>query len=122
MECIHCNKSCHSNNSLRNHERLCKLNPNRQVLISNFVKYNATRKELGINGSNQFTKAKKLGLPKPIISLETREKISKAGKGRKYSDDYKKRHSEIMRKAVQNHPDSYTKNNVVGRVKNIDYN
>jgi hypothetical protein len=122
MECIHCNKICHSSNSLRNHERLCKLNPDRQILVSNFIKYNATRKELRIKGSNQFTKARELGLPKPIISQETREKISKAGKGRKYSDDYKKRHSEVMKRVVQSHPDSYTKNNVVGRVKIIDYN
>ena len=38
------------------------------------------------------------------------------------SDEEKLHRSESMKKAVENHPDSYTKNNVVGRVKNIEYN
>lgn len=36
--CIYCNKLLIGKNSLSNHERLCKENPNRQ--ISNFIKYN----------------------------------------------------------------------------------
>lgn len=31
MECQYCSKQCKNENSLRNHERLCKQNPNRQV-------------------------------------------------------------------------------------------
>lgn len=38
MVCQYCNKECKNQNSLKNHERLCKLNPNRQE--SPFVKYN----------------------------------------------------------------------------------
>lgn len=30
LDCKFCGKTCKNNNSLRNHERLCKLNPNRQ--------------------------------------------------------------------------------------------
>ena len=37
--CKYCGKICKNANSLRNHERLCKENPNHQ--ISFFVKYNA---------------------------------------------------------------------------------
>ena len=37
MECKFCNKECKNKNSLRNHERLCKLNPNHQTIKSNFV-------------------------------------------------------------------------------------
>lgn len=37
MNCKFCNKECKNNNSLRNHERLCKLNPNRQ--LTTFEKY-----------------------------------------------------------------------------------
>lgn len=36
--CRYCGKECKNANSLRNHERLCKSNPNHQ--ISNFVAYN----------------------------------------------------------------------------------
>ena len=36
--CRYCGKECKNNNSLRNHERLCKENPNRQE--SSFVSHN----------------------------------------------------------------------------------
>jgi hypothetical protein len=39
--CKHCGKECKNKNSLINHERLCKQNPERQT--SSFVKYNETR-------------------------------------------------------------------------------
>jgi len=121
MECKYCEKSCKNHNSLRNHERLCKSNPNKQKSVSNFIQYNIRRKSLGLKGSNQFTKAEKLGLPKPKVSEETKKKISKIKKGVKYSDEQKKKWSEIMKLTVQKYPESYTKNNVVGRVKNIEY-
>ena len=41
MECIYCSKICKNDNSLRNHTRLCKLNPTRQV--SNFTLFNNSR-------------------------------------------------------------------------------
>ena len=31
MKCSHCGKECKNSNSLRNHERLCKSNPNHQL-------------------------------------------------------------------------------------------
>ena len=39
LECQFCGKTCKNQNSLRNHERLCKYNPDKQ--INSFVKYNA---------------------------------------------------------------------------------
>jgi hypothetical protein len=117
-----CEKVCKNDNSLRNHERLCKKNPNKQELISNFIGYNKKRKDLNIKGVNHYTKAKELGLPKPIMSEETRKKISESSKNRIWTEEQKRKHSDSMKKAVENHPDSYTKNNVVGRVKNVEYN
>ena len=38
--CQYCGKVCIGKNSLVNHERLCKNNPNRQIIKSNFIKYN----------------------------------------------------------------------------------
>ena len=122
MQCNFCNKICKNNNSLRNHERLCKDNPNRQILVSNFIKYNVKRRELNIKGSNQYTKAAELGLPKPIISTETRLKLSQANKRRPpMSLEDRARKSEIMRRVVKDNPESYSKNNVSGRVKGVDY-
>lgn len=125
MECKFCNKICKNDNSLRNHERLCKLNPNRQVKnngSNNIIEYNKKRKELSIPGTNQFIKAKQLGLKSPIVSDETRKKISAAVKGRKYTDEQKKQHSIRMKKAVIDNPDSYSARNVSGRTPTIEYN
>ena len=50
-KCKYCGKECKNKNSLSNHERLCKLNPNRQE--SPFVKYN---KEKGKPWNKGLTK------------------------------------------------------------------
>jgi hypothetical protein len=122
MECTYCNKLCKNENSLRNHERLCKSNPNRQIIVSNFIGYNKKRKELSIPVSNQFIKAKQLGLKVPVVSDETKTKLSIAAKGRRYSEEYKKQHSIRMKKAVLENPNSYSANNVSGRTPIIEYN
>jgi len=60
MECKFCNKECKNGNSLRNHERLCKLNPNCQNIKSNFIIYNEKLKNglIKKENKNQYTKAK----------------------------------------------------------------
>lgn len=87
----------------RFHEIYCNCNPNRK------------------SGSNQYIKASNLGLEKPKLSVETREKLSKAS-SKQMTDFYKDTKnrelwSEKMQKAVRDHPESYSKNNVSGRVK-----
>lgn len=116
--CKFCNKDCVNNNSHRNHERLCKFNPNRQ--FTPLQDPNFSRK--GRKGSNQFTKAKKLGLPKPIISDETRNKLKIGGQKIVWTEEKRKKHSESMSLAVKRNPDSYTSSNVCGRVKIQEYN
>jgi hypothetical protein len=122
MNCRFCEKICKNDNSLRNHERLCHKNPDRQIIVSNFIEFNKKRKEQNIKGTNHFVKSKQLGLPIPLMSDETKKKISEALKNRVWTEEQRKQHSEVMKIAVKKHPNSYTKNNVVGRVKNIDYN
>jgi very-short-patch-repair endonuclease len=56
-------------------------------------------------GTNQYTKAKELGLPKPEIADETREKLSNNWKGRKHSQKTKDILSEKRKKFLQDNPD-----------------
>lgn len=123
FNCRFCNKECKNANSLRNHERLCKMNPNRQIIKSNFIEYNkkVLLGEIKKEYSNQYTKASKLGLPKPQISDETRRKISESSSKRTKTDEQKQRLSESMRLAVINNPQSYCSSNVNGRVKKVKY-
>lgn len=66
---------------------------------------------------NQFTKAKQLGVAYEI-SDETRKKISESSKKQIWTEEKRKRHSESMKKAVADHPESYTSSNR-GRTKQM---
>jgi hypothetical protein len=121
MKCNYCNKICKNDNSLRNHERLCKLNPNRQVLVSNFIKWNDNVNRGLQRASNQHIKAKETGTVY-VVSDETKSKISKATKGRQIPSEEIERRKIAMRKAVLRNPSSYTANNISGRTPIIEYN
>lgn len=90
LVCRFCGAEKINGNSLRNHERLCKENPNRQK--SNLAKYT----EKGHKGSNQFIKARELGLP---IPEGTRKGKPGTWIGRKHTEDQKKKISESVKKA-----------------------
>jgi very-short-patch-repair endonuclease len=66
LRCPHCNKMNSSKLTYGCHVRLCKENPNHQ---------RSSHGMTGKIGSNQYLKARKLGLPDPICSEETRAKI-----------------------------------------------
>lgn len=122
MDCSYCKRTINNVGSLKAHEKYCKLNPNREEKPSNFILYNKKIKsgELTKQYTNQHVKAKELGYKLPI-SESTRLKISNANKNRLWTTEQKLKHSTTMRNAVKNNPDSYSKNNVVGRVRNIEY-
>jgi hypothetical protein len=123
MECVYCKKICKNDNSLRNHQRLCKLNPNRQILPSylNLSKWKE-RVSMGLaKVSNQHIKAKENGYI-VVVSEETKNKISKASKGRQLTNEQKDKLKIAMRKAVLENPESYTASNVSGRTPIIEYN
>ena len=107
MICKFCNKQCKNANSHRNHERLCKMNPNKQYIKSGFIKYNEQIKSGERSGTNQYIKAKQLGLPKPTITNETRIKMSNSSKiaAKNYwNDETRKQRSEIMKRVVKQNP------------------
>lgn len=76
-------------NSSKQHIVRCRNNPNK--IETTFNRPEFQRKFAG----NQYTKARQLGLSDPVISTETRLKMSAANKGRKHSQDYKDNLSKI---------------------------
>ena len=98
--CNFCNKSCKNDNSLRNHERLCKLNADRQFTIFSdpaFQKSNPGR------GSNQYIVAKREGRTIEV-STETSKKISDANLSRssEFTAKIGRKISETVLKKVSN--------------------
>lgn len=96
MSCIHCSSIYENTNSLRNHQLRCQLNPEYESRMS-IYKSSEGYKNRKIR--NQFTKAEELGFVKPVVSQETREKMSKNSIGKKVSEDVKRIISEKMKKA-----------------------
>lgn len=77
--CRFCGRVCKNTNSLRNHERLCKFNPEKQFT---WFELNTTpESRSNYVHHNQFSKAIELG-KHCVVSKETRDKISKANKCR----------------------------------------
>lgn len=72
---------------------------------------------------NQYTKAKELGITYKIAE-STRKKLSAAAKKHNekiWSDsEFRKKHKESMRRAVEKYPESYTSSNR-GRTKQVVY-
>lgn len=100
--CKYCDKVCKNLNSLAQHEIRCKNNPNKIAVISNFIKYNELVKTGKIEKpfSNQYVKADKLGLPRPVDTEETRIRKSNANRGRIRSQEFK---DKISRKQKENY-------------------
>lgn len=119
--CKFCEKVCKNSNSLRNHERLCKENPNRQLTYfqTNQDDVQKLKKELYPYGCNQYTKARFLGLPKPIVAEETKEKIRQANlkRTKEWHIENGKKISNTIRKKVE----EGTWHNSVGKHKIIFY-
>lgn len=67
--------------------------------------YAAMRAKRGTTARNQYSKADELGLPKPEISDETREKMSSASKGRKHSEETKQKISQRRIDFLRENPD-----------------
>lgn len=69
--------------------------------------------------ANQWTKAKESGVPY-VVKQETSEKLANANKTRVWTEEMRKKHSDSMKRAVSQNPDSYSTGNR-GRVKRIEY-
>lgn len=117
--CKYCLKVCKNKNSLVQHEIRCKENPNK---INLEYLSNRDCSKIKFNPSNQFIKAKKLGLLIPQVSEETKQKLSNVWKGRKHTKETKEKISKTMQQVVKEKPDSYNGVNINGKVKKYYYN
>lgn len=107
FQCKFCGKEWEIKKSHTQHQNRCKLNPDSKA-------------------TNQFTKAKQLGL---TVMLDTSDEAKQKRVNRskrscevRWSQpDAKEKASIAMKKAVENNPESYTSSNR-GRVKQIEYN
>lgn len=103
FKCSFCEKTYKRISDQHQHEKWCKNNPNHQMKKSprKSEKWLESMHKRKGHGTNQYIKAKELELPKPILSEETKNKLSKASKGRKHSELSKQKISESMRKLIQ---------------------
>ena len=118
----YCNKICKNKNSLAQHEIRCSNNPNKINITNSLLgiyKYNHSDRHIS---TNQFIKAEQLNLPKPIVSNETRLKLSKGWKGKSLPEEMKNKISLTMKRVVKEKPESYNGVNINGKVKKYDYN
>ena len=112
--CKFCNRECKNNNSLINHERLCKKNPDRQQSPFESKEVQSKRKK-----SNQYIKG--TAQPRSKESL-TKQKVKSdlywsAEKRAEWSV-----HMKIQaQKNIENHPESYSYKNFCGRAKKSLY-
>lgn len=99
--CQFCARKTTNAGANKKHENSCYKNPNR-------VKYerspNAGMKK-GSKGGNQYTKAKKMGMDKPVVSDETRKKISEKSKLQRHTQETRDKISKARIKYLAENPD-----------------
>lgn len=108
--CRFCNKECKNSNSLKQHEKRCLSNANRIVA----KKWTQEKKEMWSKkcletkcNTSEWDDERKT---KHSIMMKKRNSVM-------WTKDKRLEHSEKMKNAVKTNPDSYSKNNVSGRVK-----
>lgn len=111
MICKFCNKYQKSKYSLRAHQPRCPENPNRTVSTkwteAQKLEWSVKCKETSCNNTSEWTPAQR----------KAQSEMTTLRNNVYWTDDTRKQHSIIMSKVVEHNPDSYSKNNVSGRVK-----
>jgi hypothetical protein len=115
MNCKYCSKTCKNIISLRGHEIRCSENPNKiKTKISEETKKKISA-IMKVNNSNADRVWKKETIEKlKIISREENKKY--------WTKERREEQSLRMSKIAKERPDSYSINNVCGRVKIFEYN
>lgn len=116
LVCKFCASNRKNANSLRNHERLCKQNPERQLSVAERPDFHLNKRQ-----GNQFTTGR--------VARHSAETINKirTSNVKTWSDPNRREKQsktkiELMPLIVQRYPDSYSFKNVSGRSKRSTYN
>jgi hypothetical protein len=112
--CQFCGVENHNKNSLIQHQLRCTKNPDKLIMSKS-----RKGKKTGRKGYNQFSKARLLGLPVPIVSLETRQKLSNINHKKTWTIEQREKFKRIMKQVVIDNPESYCAGNQ-GRVKTYE--
>lgn len=112
IHCKFCDRQFTTVKGKSSHSRYCENNPMKSVRTPN-------KGNTGMKGRNQFSKARDEGREIPIVSLETRQKLSDTSKLQKWGTERRDNHSSAMKVAVLDNPDSYTSSNR-GRTRQIE--
>jgi len=116
LNCKFCAKDCKNANSLRNHERLCKENPEHQTTY-----FSTPERKLDMRcRTNQFIKAEREGLPKPIVSAITRKKSSDAVLSR--TNEWNKENGKRIAKTIAEKVANGTWHTSLAKNMHYDYN
>lgn len=112
--CKYCTSIRKNANSHRNHERLCRDNPERQSTAFTSGSYAKVHKR-----TNQYVKARQLGLPIPVVSIETRQKLATNNKNR--SVEFNKQNGKKISAAINKKVQEGTWHTSLARKMHINY-
>ncbi len=105
--CSYCGKECKNSNSLRNHERLCKENPNRQM--TGWEKYSETHKDIKMvawnKGLSKETDERIRNYVNTIKQKYESGEIIPHWTGKKHTEEEKLKISKSRKKYLEEHPD-----------------
>ena len=119
--CKYCGRECKNTNSLKNHERLCKSNPNRQE--SSFVKYNETNGGVWNKGLTKDTDERVRKNGASISNAYKSGRIKNWCDGlTKDTDERLQRLSNKVSNTVANKVKTDTWHNSFGKSKIVSYN
>lgn len=116
--CKFCGKACKNANSLRNHERLCKLNPNRQE--SSWTKFNKEHEPWNKGLTKETCERVKLGAEH--VSKAMRESAAcKYDHTAIWTEERRKEQSERKKKLYAEHPEKHPNRKLAGNRGKMTY-
>ena len=115
MNCNFCKKECVAGRSHTAHEAQCKENPNRRIAAKRWS--DESKQKLAISSNRRASLRLATLAAKPIEELEKSYSKMREVQKNRWTDELRLEKSKRMKLAVEENPDSYSKNNVSGRVK-----
>ena len=101
--CKFCGKECKNRNSLAQHERFCKLNPNR--VESSFVKFNKERDHVWNKGLTKETDERVNKGANTLKNGYSSGKLQHPNKGKHETEEQKQKISASRKKYLEENPD-----------------